>query len=54
MRMFELRKLRLGGERILERTDVLINEDVYQRLSGVWSGSSWVDKAGRRRLKRLV
>ena len=47
MRMFELRELEIRREKeFWKRWDVLINEDVYQRLSGLWSGSSWVDDVG--------
>ena len=28
--------------------NILINEDVYQWLSRVWSGSPWADKVARR------
>ena len=49
MRMLELRgsyTSRSVGEKILEKTDVLINEDVDEWFPGSWSGSPWINQVG--------
>jgi hypothetical protein len=47
MRMLELRgsyASRSVGEKILEKTDELVNEDVDERLPGRWSGSPRINE----------
>jgi hypothetical protein len=57
MRMLELQRSsasRSVRERILEKTDVLVNEDVDERLSRAWGRSSWINKVGRGREEGLI
>ena len=47
--MLELRDRstsRLVGEKFLEKTDELVNENVNERLPGRWSGTPWINKVG--------
>jgi hypothetical protein len=48
MRMLELQRSSASRsavrERILEKTDVLVNEDVDEGLSRARGGSSWINK----------
>jgi hypothetical protein len=49
MRMLELRGDPPQGQsdrKFWKKTDVLVDEDVDERLPGRWSGSPWINEVG--------